>query len=118
MHLVNKEEREYVRALHSCADDLTYFASSVRHDHAYQDGARAILERLEAIPTNERAERNALEPLVRDLISVAYPEASESLESLVAQRPAKARAFQAKLHEIYPPKFDFEPDQIIRRQSY
>lgn len=105
LELYAKEERQYVKDLHSIVDNLSWMA---RYDDFYDESVHKITSLVNNIPEKEAAEREQLSLLLPNLIDAIYKENNELHKKFIPRRYKLVKDLREKLNQIYPLEFGFK----------
>jgi len=112
------DKNKYAQTLHSYAQDLSYAASSSKHDKMFRKSCKEIVNVIEEIPATERTNRTLLTKIVKQMHLTLSGKSFESSEDLRRKRPKLANDFIEILDKLYPINIEFSRYPSVKHQSF
>ena len=112
------DRREFAQALHSYAQDLTYAASSPRHNLLFNTSCQEIIDLIKIIPDEENAKSARLNSIINQLSLTSYKKSNESGNDIDNERPKLANDFITMLNYLYPINIEYSLKPVVMHQSY
>ena len=112
------DRREFAQGLHSYAQDLSYAASSPRHNLLFRTSYLAIIDLIKVIPDEEYQKSAKLSSMVKQLSLTSYRSSNDSGNDIDNDRPKLVNDFIMMLNDLYPINIEYSLKPVVLHHSY